>query len=285
MWTGSFWNTVQERIPRGGTVAPVILATDKTQLTQFSGNKSAYPVYLTLGNIPKALRRKPGSRACILIAYLSVDKPGKSGLTQKELKLRKYQLFHRSMSIILEPLKRAGNPRGGGIEMTGGDGCVRRVYPVLATYVADYPEQCLVTCTKYGTCPRCRVKADNLHSPDPSEPRTQRWTLQKIVEAQQAAGGGGKGVHARTMKDDIVGGNYDPFWAGFPLTDIHRCIAPDVLHQLFQGVLKHLVSWVQKIVGEEELDERIRRLPPAPGVRYFSKGIANLAQVSGTERK
>ncbi|KAJ3726249.1 hypothetical protein C8R42DRAFT_694883 [Lentinula raphanica] len=87
------------------------------------------------------------------------------------------------------------------------------------------------------------------------------------------------------MKDDIVGGNYDPFWAGFPLTDIHRCIAPDVLHQLFQGVLKHLVSWVQKIVGEEELDERIRRLPPAPGVRYFSKGIANLAQVSGTERK
>ncbi|KAJ3764539.1 hypothetical protein FB446DRAFT_600711, partial [Lentinula raphanica] len=55
--------------------------------------------------------------------------------------------------------------------------------------------------------------------------------------------------------------------------------------QLFQGVLKHLVSWVQKIVGEEELDERIRRLPPAPGVRYFSKGIANLAQVSGTERK
>ncbi|KAJ3765101.1 hypothetical protein FB446DRAFT_655722 [Lentinula raphanica] len=87
------------------------------------------------------------------------------------------------------------------------------------------------------------------------------------------------------MEDNIVGGNYEPFWAGFPLTDINRCMAPDVLHQLYQGVFKHLVTWVQKVVGEEELDERIKRLPPAPGVRHFPKGISNLAQVSGTERK
>ena len=51
----------QAHIPEGGTIAPVIIASDKTQLTQFSGTKAAYPVYLTLGNIPKALRRKPGT--------------------------------------------------------------------------------------------------------------------------------------------------------------------------------------------------------------------------------
>ncbi|KAJ3767173.1 hypothetical protein FB446DRAFT_652557 [Lentinula raphanica] len=84
---------------------------------------------------------------------------------------------------------------------------------------------------------------------------------------------------------DIVGGNYDPFWAGFPLTNINLCIAPDVLHQLYQGVFKHLVTLVQNVVGEEELDERIQRLPPTPGVRRFPKGISNLSQVSGTERK
>ncbi|KAJ3766036.1 hypothetical protein FB446DRAFT_654379 [Lentinula raphanica] len=87
------------------------------------------------------------------------------------------------------------------------------------------------------------------------------------------------------MKDDVSGGNYHPFWEGFPVTDIHRCIAPDVLHQLYQGVFKHLVTWVQHVVGENELDERIRKLPPSPGVRHFSKGISGLAQVSGTERK
>ncbi|KAJ3767678.1 hypothetical protein FB446DRAFT_651756 [Lentinula raphanica] len=87
------------------------------------------------------------------------------------------------------------------------------------------------------------------------------------------------------MADDIAGGNYDPFWLGFPVTDIHRCIAPDVLHQMYQGVLKYLIKWVQHIIGEEELDDRIRKLPPTPGVRHFAKGISNLTQMSGTERK
>ncbi|KAF9061038.1 hypothetical protein BDP27DRAFT_1385440 [Rhodocollybia butyracea] len=138
MWTTGFWNAVQHAIPVGGTVCPVIIASDKTNLTRFSGNKSAYPVYLTIGNLPKALRRKPSARACVLIAYLSVDKLNKQGLTKKDLKLRT------------------------GIEMVGGDGNVRKVYPLLCTYVADYPEQCLVTCTKYGTCPKCQRKANDL---------------------------------------------------------------------------------------------------------------------------
>ncbi|KIK69406.1 hypothetical protein GYMLUDRAFT_237209 [Collybiopsis luxurians FD-317 M1] len=85
MWMGGLWNAAQQAILEGGTVAPVIIASDKTQLTQFSGNKAAYPVYLTLSNIPKSLRCKPGTRACILIAYLPVDKPSKEGLLKTEL--------------------------------------------------------------------------------------------------------------------------------------------------------------------------------------------------------
>ncbi|KAE9401116.1 hypothetical protein BT96DRAFT_736389, partial [Gymnopus androsaceus JB14] len=115
-----------EVLPVGGTLAPVIIASDKTRLTQFSGNKSAYPVYLTIGNLPKSLRRKPSARACVLIAYLSVDKPSD---------VRNYELFHRSMATILEPLKAAGKPNGPGVEMVGGNGAVRRVYPILSTYV------------------------------------------------------------------------------------------------------------------------------------------------------
>ncbi|ESK83972.1 hypothetical protein Moror_7503 [Moniliophthora roreri MCA 2997] len=55
MWTGKWWELMQSRLPQSATIAPIIIATDKTQLTQFSGNKQAYPVYLTIGNIPKAL--------------------------------------------------------------------------------------------------------------------------------------------------------------------------------------------------------------------------------------
>ncbi|KAJ7736378.1 hypothetical protein DFH07DRAFT_693660, partial [Mycena maculata] len=51
--------------------------------------------------------------------------------------------------LILRPLIDAGN---NGMEVVGGDGKVRLVFLILASYVADYPEQCLVGCSKYGTC-------------------------------------------------------------------------------------------------------------------------------------
>ncbi|KIK64511.1 hypothetical protein GYMLUDRAFT_161148, partial [Collybiopsis luxurians FD-317 M1] len=60
---------------------------------------------------------------------------------------------------------------------------------------------------------------------------------------------------------------------------------PDILHQCFQGILKHLVGWVQEVMGNEELDEQIQLLPPAFGVRHFSKGISGLSQVLGMECK
>jgi hypothetical protein len=86
------------------------------------------------------------------------------------------------------------------------------------------------------------------------------------------------------MNDDVAGG-IEPFWKDFPLTDIHRCITPDILHQCYQGVFKHLLKWVQEIVGENELDQRFQVLPPTCGVRHFKKGIADFSQVTGTEHK
>jgi hypothetical protein len=266
----------------------VVIASDKTQLTRFSGNKSAYPVYLTIGNLPKSLRRKPSAHACVLIAYLPVEKPDKKGLSKKALKLRNYEIFHRSMALVLDPLKSAGDPKGDGIEMVGGDGVVRRVYPLLCSYVADYPEQCLVTCTKYGTCPKCKRTAGELDLPDPGEPRKQKWTLERIKEAQDIAKNQGKkGSHAHTyaMKHHDVAGGFEPFWAGFPLTDIHKCISPDILHQCYQGVFKHLLGWVQDIVGEDELDQRLQALPKTCGVRHFKNGISGFSQITGTEHK
>ncbi|KAI0758393.1 hypothetical protein BC629DRAFT_1295998 [Irpex lacteus] len=47
MWSGTWWYAAQARLPPGATLAPLIIATDKTHLTNFSGGKQAYPVYLT----------------------------------------------------------------------------------------------------------------------------------------------------------------------------------------------------------------------------------------------
>ena len=271
----------QARLPDGATLAPVIVATDKTQLTQFSGGKSAYPVYLTLGNLPKAIRRKPSHHACVLVGYLSVEKIGRHELTNQEHRARNQRLFHESMRVIMGPLMEAGKD---GIPMTGGDGCIRRVYPILAAYVADYPEQCLVSCSKYGTCPKCQCPHDKLQDPGPMNLRTQKWTSSIISNAKGAAKTTSQ-FHKMCMDNNVSGSVYKPFWEGLPHTDIHTAITPDVLHQIYQGVFKHLTSWCRRIMDEGALDQRIRCLPPAYGVRHFKNGISALSQLSGMERK
>ncbi|KIM62282.1 hypothetical protein SCLCIDRAFT_25037 [Scleroderma citrinum Foug A] len=70
MWMGTWWEETQAKLPEGSCAVAVIIATDKTQLTQFSGGQQGYPVYLTLGNIPRAIRRKPSKKACMLIAVM-----------------------------------------------------------------------------------------------------------------------------------------------------------------------------------------------------------------------
>ncbi|KAF9035759.1 hypothetical protein BJ165DRAFT_1355370 [Panaeolus papilionaceus] len=86
------------------------------------------------------------------------------------------------------------------------------------------------------------------------------------------------------MENDVSAQVETPFWKELPLCEIHRAITPDVLHQLYQGVFKHLISWCLKILPTE-LDEQIAMLPPSYGVRHFKNGFSILSQVTGTERK
>ncbi|KAF8595267.1 hypothetical protein BDV93DRAFT_515129 [Ceratobasidium sp. AG-I] len=52
-WMWEVQGKIQEE---HGTVISIIISSDKTRLTNFSGNKKAHPVYKTIGNLPKRLR-------------------------------------------------------------------------------------------------------------------------------------------------------------------------------------------------------------------------------------
>ncbi|VDC04414.1 unnamed protein product, partial [Peniophora sp. CBMAI 1063] len=74
MHTGTWWWYIQTRIELkcpGATIIPLIISSDKTQLTLFR-NRSAYPVYFTISNIPKELHRKPSLQGMVLLGYLPV---------------------------------------------------------------------------------------------------------------------------------------------------------------------------------------------------------------------
>ncbi|KAH7903744.1 hypothetical protein BJ138DRAFT_1020140, partial [Hygrophoropsis aurantiaca] len=161
MHTGKWWWKKQslEQDKPGATIIPILLSSDKTQVTMFR-NKAAYPVYMTIGNLPKSIRRKPSQHAQILLAYLPTTKLEHiSNCASRRRSLA--NLFHACMSHIVEPLKVAGKE---GMSIASGDGVVRRGHPLLACYIGDYPEQLLISGMKTGECPKCDIPRDELGS-------------------------------------------------------------------------------------------------------------------------
>ncbi|KAJ7235026.1 hypothetical protein B0H12DRAFT_1076218 [Mycena haematopus] len=279
MWTADWWWDIQflsqKLLPPGSTLAPIILASDKTQLTRFSGDKQAWPVYLTIGNIDKDTRRSPSSRAMVLLGYIPVSKL--EIFTKKTRSGVAHQLFHDCMRVMLAPLKAAGRE---GVEMDCSDGFVRRMYLILAAYIADYPEQCLVCCCKENTCPECALNAKDRGDTGNADWRNVEETLRILrAEAQGANPPEFKILNLRPIK---------PFWEELPHCDIFRCITPDLLHELHNGVFgDHIVKWATEAMsgGADELDERFRAMTPHPTLRHFKKGISLTTQWTGTERK
>ena len=68
----SYQEALKQEQPRA-TIVLIILSSNKTQLTLFR-NKSAYPLYMSIGNIPKEIWQKPSSRAYILLGYLPTSR-------------------------------------------------------------------------------------------------------------------------------------------------------------------------------------------------------------------
>ncbi|KAH9847915.1 hypothetical protein C2E23DRAFT_764435 [Lenzites betulinus] len=272
MASTEWWRRLQQELSKNhphATIAPVILASDKTQLSTLSGDKQAWPVYLTVGNIDKDVRRQPSRRAVALLGYLPVAKL--ECFAESERSLQGYRLFHFAMRQLLMPLREAGKD---GVWMNCADGRIRHVFPILAAYIADHPEQCLVCCNRENRCPTCLVDRDRRGEMLHSIYRSPEEMLEAIANPS------GEDFSKFGLRDVP-----EPFWADLPYANIFSCIVPDLLHQLHKGVFKnHLVKWISQGC-EDELDARFARIPPYPNLRVFSKGISKITQWTGNEAR
>jgi hypothetical protein len=63
-------------------IVPVICASDKSHLKIFSGNQHDWPLYLTIGNIPKDVRRTPKKRVWILVSLIPCPPKGAKNIDE-----------------------------------------------------------------------------------------------------------------------------------------------------------------------------------------------------------
>lgn len=233
---------------------------------------------MTLGNLPKEIRSKPSRRGQILLAYLPTSRL--LHIQNKAARRRTLaNLFHACMTRVMEPIASVGIT---GMPVASGDSVVRRGHPILATYVGDYPEQLLVTGCKLGECPKCPISRDEVgDSCDTSRPLRN---LAKVLDALDTLDQGPRAFTAACREAGIKP-LFHPFWEHLPYTNIYLSITPDILHQLYQGVIKHLIAWLTEAYGATEIDARCRRLPPNHSLRHFAKGITTLSRVTGKEHQ
>lgn len=231
-------------------------------------------MYLTIGNISKSVRSRPSQRAWLLVGFIPV--PELNWITnQEEKRIAKWELYHTCMSKLMDPVKEAAMR---GVEMVCADGGVRRVHPILAAHIADFPEQQTVASTIRTHCPICLVppnqRGDN---DDPAHLRTNH-EYKKAYELED------RGYAA--MREKLGLRPVRPFWLDLPFANASQFIVPDLLHQMHRGVFgQHVVDWCTKSLGKEEMDRRYTGVPPLSGLRHFDDGISILSMETGAEAR
>ena len=157
LYDSEWWGRAQKSINENAKVLSIIIYSDATTCDML-GKTSEHPVFLTLGNIPSWRRNKPDAKA--LLAYLpKIDNQKK----QADFTQAKHHLFHRSMKILIDPI------RLGGFDLHTDNG-ILWCHPFLSILLGDLPEHHAITLTYNSAnckmpCHICTTPNDEFNNP------------------------------------------------------------------------------------------------------------------------
>ena len=152
---------LQETLPVGSTLVPIIGLSDQTHLTNFSGDKKAWPVYMTIGNILSRTRNSPVKMPILLLALLPVPPKfmGESARADETQRQMNADSLKAVFDLIFAPLQQIVR---GGTVMDCSDGKRRLCFPILSAWIADHAEHATLHGISNKSCPRCEVTSDEL---------------------------------------------------------------------------------------------------------------------------
>ncbi|KAG0700037.1 hypothetical protein DFH29DRAFT_983264 [Suillus ampliporus] len=271
------WNQAdiiaQNQEARGSMFVPLIIGSDKTTVSVATGHTEYHPLYLSIGNIFNSVRRAHRN-GVVLVGFLAIPK------TTKE---HTNNLFQCSLAKIFESVKPYMTTHD---IACCSDGHYWRVIYGLGPYIADYPEQVLLSRVVQGRCPKCLADRKNLDGDRLCLLRCREHSDLLVNELE----------YAKLWTEYGIVGDLVPFTNDFPHADIHELLAPDLLHQIIKGAFKdHLVKWVDMYLKLthgtacateilDDIDRRIAAVAPFAGLRHFPEG-RGFKQWTGNDSK
>lgn len=177
-----------------------------------------------------------------------------------------------------------------GFRAMGPDGQTRLVFPVLFSWLADYPEKLMLTGVKSNLCPKCKVPLGSLS--DFTNAFPERETKEGVSSVEKA--------RAAWVKDGAAAGKaiLKPlgitetlvFCAEWQHSCVHKAMAPDRLHELEKGVFgTHLLQFLVAAcendgsVGAAKFNRRWKEVPKFGDLKIFKKPVSAMTMVTGKE--
>ncbi|KDQ51293.1 hypothetical protein JAAARDRAFT_199318 [Jaapia argillacea MUCL 33604] len=300
-------------LPRA--VAALMFASDSTHVAQF-GQAKLWPGYLYVGNQSKYTRAKPRSRAAHHIAYIP-SLPGNiqdfvrqvkddKGASAPLLAHCRRELFHAAWEKLLDEEFLEAYQHGLVIKCT--DGIVRRIYPRMFVYSADYPEKVLIaTIRDMGgcPCPRCLVTIENLGLLGHKEDRDCRVDKaridnddrrNKIIAARKIIYQDGYVVNSEKVEDLLKSESLVPTKNAFsPLAqfgfNLFVMLVVDLMHEFELGVWKVVFAHLIRILEAAdatlvlELNRRFRLVPifGKSTIRRFCENVSEMKKLAARD--
>ena len=222
----------------------------------------AHPLLLSLANIDPDIHSKGSLHAHALLALLPVV----SFLHKKTCvrSLLSDRLVHKCLDFVLKPLKVAATV---GVMMSDPVGNLQYCFTPLVAYIADMPEQTLLSCVNPKASPVSTATYEEFGDPFPHPPRTRMITEHFL----------------KVARCYFLNGVHIPFWKGWPLTDPLRFLPPDALHHFHRFSWDHDLWWCIFLVGVDEIDYCFSLVQTTIRYRSFEEGVSKLKQVTGQD--
>ena len=169
--------------------------------------------------------------------------------------------------------------------MSDPSGRLRMCHTPLASWIADLPEQRVLSCVLANQSPFTTATLDDFGDHHSFPSRTRDHTLNLIAIACSITDPSLVPAFARTCYNYGLNGVHQPFWMNWGRANPPDFLTPDALHAFHKFFFDHPLKWVINIMGGEELDRRMAALQPRLGVRHWKKGVSTLRQCTGREHR
>jgi len=253
--------------------------SDKTHLSNLSGDKEVWPVYLTHGNLPATRRNRSGSFAVLLLALLLVPpKLTKSSADHLRREINA-DTARGVFELLFEPLHNAAQE---GVNIDSADGKVRRCFPILSAWIDDHMENMALHGIKGNVCPKCEVLLGEVAT-DANTYWAREYARYERCERESASD------DSRTMFETVGIDLEKKVFHGLHQVSAPGLHKPDLLHTVYLGLIKHLMDWIsgslKKHARLQPFDDTWKALPPYQGFFVPKKAFREVTQLQGKEMR